>query len=265
MLQEMVQRIRSLPVVKQMRKSRWKRNFFDAPDGSWGLYGGFTSISEARKAIPKSSTYDDDRLVDMNVDYFSRVHLFDYPLLFWLSKLISQASAKRVVDFGGHVGVKFYAFRDYLTLPEDFDWHVVDVETMVRRGREKAAAAGETRLSFSTDLASAPPSRVLICSGSLSYVEDNLADLVKRCVLRPAFVITNKVSVLDGKEIVTLEGFGASIIPYRMLDGRTLNASMQGLGYQLVDHWEIPDRKFSIPHVAEAQAVVNIGQVWQSP
>ena len=45
----------------------------------------------------------------------------DYPLLFWFSELFREG-ATSVFDFGGHIGVKYYAFQRYLPYPDNLRW-----------------------------------------------------------------------------------------------------------------------------------------------
>ena len=56
-----------------------------------------------------------------------------------------RAGARRLFEFGGHVGVAYYAYRSHLTLPEGFSWTVCDVP---------AVAATSTGLPMSASLSS---------------------------------------------------------------------------------------------------------------
>jgi hypothetical protein len=62
---------------------------------------------------------------------------------------------------------------------------------------------------------------------------------------------------------VTLENFGVSWIPYRIQSLEQFKAALTAIDYQLVDEWEIAERRYSVPFVEKAQQVMNVGQVWK--
>ena len=66
----------------------------------------------------------------------------DYPVLFWLSRLIP--GAELLFDLGGDVGSRYLVFRKYLTYPDNFTWLVNDIPSIVTLGgtvaQEEAAA-----------------------------------------------------------------------------------------------------------------------------
>lgn len=42
-------------------------------------------------------------------EYLEKLTLQDYTFLFWLQKIVTQPM--KLVDLGGHIGVKWYAYR----------------------------------------------------------------------------------------------------------------------------------------------------------
>ncbi len=86
------------------------------------FWGRFRSAEEARAAPPPSlpSTYADPTLTHLNEEVFEEIHPFDWPVMFFLRKFIDEFGADSLIDFGGHAGVKFTAFRQLLALPDDF-------------------------------------------------------------------------------------------------------------------------------------------------
>ena len=265
MISELAEFVRNLPGVYSLRRARQKRRFFFA-EQTWGLWGDYASMSEARTHTgdPNGSSYDNDDVVDLNLDYFSRFLVFDYPVAYWLRRIITEEAVDSLVDFGGHVGVKYYSYRDRLQLPDNFKWCVVDVAAMVRRGQQRAAESGTTHLTFFTEVSQAPASPLLFCSGSLPYVEETIDEIIRKMVKRPRYVVINKLAVLPDRQVIALEGFGLRRIPYRVLSLVEFNSRLAALDYEMLDSWDIPERQHSIPFVDHAKAVKSVGQVWRS-
>jgi len=265
MLDEVADAIRNTPGVYRLRKLRYERRFFSNPGDYWGLLGSFASMEEARRYTdhPEFASYDNEAVVDVLLDYFSTLSLFDYPVLYWLNRLIDEESLESLVDFGGHVGVKYYAYTNHVRLPSTFKWAVVDVPAMVRRGEKKSREAGSPHLEFHTRIEDAPHTSLLFCSGSLMYVNQRIDQIVPAMKAKPDYLLINKLAVLPDKEIVALEGFGNVCVPYRVFSDKHFRRSVDEMGYELVDSWEIPDRTHSVPFVDEARGIKSIGQVWK--
>lgn len=266
MLQDYVDFIRMMPGIYQLRRRRYERKFFSTTRECWGLCGAYQSMEHARQQVPdlKKSTYDDDDIVEVNLEWFSTLSLFDYPVLYWLSRLIGEHEVDSIVDFGGHVGVKYYAYSDRLQFPESFKWCVVDVPAMVQRGKEKARELGISHLMFIADIEAAPATKLLFCSGSLMYADLSIDQIVSKMVARPEYILINKLAVLPDQEVFSLEGFGVSRVPYHVFNLKQFNEAISKLNYELIDIWEIEDRTHEIPFVEYAQEVKSIGQVWKS-
>ena len=113
MLDKIVDFIRMMPGVYQLRKARCKRAFFSRNE-YWGLWGDYRSFEHARQQIndPNKSTFDNDGVVDVCLEWFSQTSLFDYPIIYWLLRLIDEKKIDSMGDFGGHVGVKDYAYKN---------------------------------------------------------------------------------------------------------------------------------------------------------
>ena len=232
----------------------------------WGLWGDYPSLEFARQQIAdqSKSTYDNDDVVDISLEWFSRVSLFDYPILYWLLRFINEKNIDSIMDFGGHIGVKYYAYQGYIRLPDSFKWRVVDVPAMVHRGKEKAKEEGIKNLEFFSDVEEVPATSVLFSSGSLMYADISIDQVVSNMLVRPSYILINKLAVLPDTEVISLEGFGHSCIPYRVFSLRRFNEAVSNLDYELIDSWEIEDRTHSIPFVERAHEVKSIGQVWKS-
>src|SRR3954463_8216558 len=105
-----IETVRTAPVVLDLHRLSRRRRFFKAVDEQtwWGVYPSFAAASEA---VPGSAAkgYDAAAPAGMYRHMLDRLHPRDYPVMFWLGDLFKRG-ARSVFDFGGHVGVKYYAY-----------------------------------------------------------------------------------------------------------------------------------------------------------
>lgn len=241
-----VDRIKLLPGVRPVLEHRYERFFASAADHQLfrGVYGSF---AEAARSAPNTKPvgYDDPGPADMYRSRLEQVFPTDYPPLFWLSKLL--ASARSLFDFGGHVGVKYYAYARYLDYPPDLQWIVCDVPAVTRAGDELARERSASGLTFVTDFGSASGADILFCCGSLQYVETPLEKLLEGLRDLPKHVIVSSTPLGDGPSFVTLNSIGTAFCPYSVRQRSELVRSMQRLGYVVEDEWEHPGKTCIIP------------------
>lgn len=207
--------------------------------------GAYATIEEATAAIRRGVLvgYDNDAVLLRDFDLMCEITLQDYPMLFWLRRL---APLTRVlVDAGGHMGTKYRAFRNHLDLDGDIEWVVYDLPTMVRAGRERAKDEGLNRLRFVDTLSEAPDADVLLASGLLQYLDIPFGDLLRQLPAMPRHLLLNKVQTREGPSVVTLENFIYAEVPYQIRNRAGFLASLDALGYDIVDEWTIP----SLSHV----------------
>ncbi|MGE0596397.1 MAG: methyltransferase, TIGR04325 family [Hyphomonadaceae bacterium] len=209
--------------------------------------GAFTTYAEAMAAVKPSKLagYDHEEIADISFERMCQIQLWDYPVLFWLNQLAADAPA--LIDAGGHMGTKYRAFRNHLALPDSFDWAVYDVPAIVRAGRARAEADGLLGISFHERLEETPAADILLCSGLLQYLDIPFQDLIDRLPQKPRHLILNKVATRDGPTIVTLEDFNTAEVPYQIRDHAGFVASLEALGYDLIDTWVIPELSRSHP------------------
>lgn len=235
------------PPVRARLQARYEQTFATAEKAHLfrGVYGSF---DEAARAAPGSKPigYDNPGPASMYRNLLETVHLSDYPVLFWLARVIGPGT-KRLFDLGGHVGVRFYGFRTHLALPESFTWQVMDVPAVVQAGRELANEKRATSLTFTDrrdDLAGAD---ILFATGSLQYLEKPLHEILAPLPDRPAHVIINQLPMHDGAAYYTLQSIGTAFCPYRIEDRPGLVAGMAALGYDQLDAWRTPEKTCPIP------------------
>jgi putative methyltransferase (TIGR04325 family) len=219
--------------------------------------GAFRSHDEALRHVRsgKLRGYDNDGVSEVSKLLMQEVPLWDYPVLYWLKRLSPEVG--RVVDAGGHIGVKYRAFARYLDL-DRIDWIVYDVPAQVRAGRTEARPEDRT-LSFVDRLEDAPPTDVLLASGLLQYLDQPLAGLVGRLSRRPRHILLNKVATRDGPTVVTLENFGLAEVPYHIRNACEVPDALAALGYDVVDSWIIESIAHRIDTHPELGSVVSRG------
>ena len=224
--------------------------------------GRFLTPEAAMASVPafRRSTYDNQELIPHGIKAFSVVHNFDWPVLFYLQKLLQQNQLHTLTDFGGHVGVKFYAYRDKLTFPADLNWQVVEVPAMVAEGRRRVTP-GVTSLNFFENIADTAPADVLICSGVLQCAPFTIEEIVAQLPAKPRVILLNKVAVSRTQGFYTVENF-IKCLPYRVLGPADLAETRAKLGYTLAANWQIPDRDIAVLTPQGAERVPLIGEAW---
>jgi putative methyltransferase (TIGR04325 family) len=239
---------KELPVVSTLMRRRYERAFRSA-DGLNLWYGVYRSFAAAAAAAPTRVPlgYDQATTVDLyDAEQFQRVGPQDYPVLYWLLRECGPSS--RLFDFGGHVGVSYYAYRPYLAPDHMPDWTVCDVPAVVRGGAARAEARGASSLHFTTEFANADGRDVLLISGALQYIETPLAQMLSALAQRPRYVILNKLPTSD-RELITLQNIGVAYCPYRIAARQGLPTLLAAVGYEHVDEWEIPgERRTKLPY-----------------
>jgi putative methyltransferase (TIGR04325 family) len=182
----------------------------------------------------------------------SQIRRSDLRVLSWLERLLPEINC--LLDVGGHMGVKYRAFRERLGLDDrGLRWIIYDTPVMVRAGRERAAADGLHALAFIERLDDAPAVDLMLCSGLLQYLDIPFPDLMRQLPTRPRHMILNKVATRDGKAVVMLENFGAAEVPYQIRDRVEFVSSVGALGYEIVDEWVLPQ----FAHVIEADPTLG--------
>lgn len=221
--------------------------------------GAFASFDEAMASVRRGALagYDHDAISGVSRSVMEQVPLWDYPILYWLMRLAPEIS--RLVDAGGHTGVKYRAFGRYLDL-DRIDWIVSDLPAQVRAGRTMVRPEDRT-LSFIDHIEDAPAADLLLASGLMPYLDGSLADLVHPLRALPRYILLNKVVTRDGPTVVTLENFGVAEVPYQIRNDGEVPASLDALGYDIIDSWVIDSLGHNIPTHPELGRSVYRGYV----
>jgi putative methyltransferase (TIGR04325 family) len=209
--------------------------------------GVFDTAAAAAASAPANLPmgYDQPAAAAMYRDWLDKVALMDYPALYWLRRIGSEVHS--LFDYGGHVGLKYYAYKRYLSVPGDFVWTVCDVPAVATAGTELARENGAQNLKFVTSITAVDGQDLLMCSGSLQYIEPSLHTQLQPLARRPRHVVINGVPYHDGKTFFTLNSIGTAFCPYKIQNFAEFVAGMGQLGYELVDRWSIPGKECIIP------------------
>jgi putative methyltransferase (TIGR04325 family) len=210
------------------------------------VYSGVYPTHEAAvQAVPKGGFvgFDDPSIPDFYLHYHFGLNPSDYPVLFWLGKIIQPG--KDVFDFGGGVGQCRYAYEPYL-LPTGHSlsaarWVVCDLPAFVERGKEVAAEKGISGLRFTTDFQTASESPIFLTNGALQFMHQDLSELLAGLDRLPEHVLVNRVPAYDGPEYFTVQrSRHRSYTPYRVMNRDAFSQRMRALGYRREDTWEVP-------------------------
>jgi putative methyltransferase (TIGR04325 family) len=239
--------LRSLPGIHRMRRASFRHQFLNDPTAH--LFDGvFATFEEAQRHAPESkpSSYDNTPSAEIYRDKL-RVDAYDHPAMFWLAQSFADGLA-HVADVGGSIGIKFYAFRSCMRMPDSLRWLVVDMPTVAELGRR---IAGEWNappcLGFSSDLREADGTDVLFCSGSLQYLPQSLAEILDAMERRPKRIIINTTPIHESRSFFTLNSMGTAICPYRVAQRKAFVDAIRERGYRLRDDWRNIGKAMTLP------------------
>lgn len=243
-----IETLTRLPGVRQLLRRRFARRF-EGPHGAGACRGVHASFAGAAAAAPSAGAlgYDHAAAAELYEDLLGEVRPKDYPVLFWLRDAIDGAT--RLFDYGGHVGLAYYAYRTRLALPPALVWTVCDVPSVAARGEQLAASRGVAgSLRFTGAFGDADGADVLLAAGSLQYIETPLDTLLSTLAAPPTHLLVNQTPTTTGAEFWTVQHIGVAYCPYRIANRDALPTALAARGYELVDRWHDPSRTFRLPY-----------------
>ena len=205
----------------------------------WGCSRGvFETFEQAMSAAPRTKNTGWDTS-DLAKEFYQKplyrsIRSFDYPILFWLSKLLRENQS--VFDFGGSYGIHFFAYDKHLGYPSGLRWVVCDLPEITRLGQEKAKKEGRSEISFTNDLCEASGKDIFISSGSIQYA-DSFFETFSQIPSLPPHLLINRVPLYPGKTFVTLQNCGRTFCAEYIFNEEQFISSFVRLGYVLVDRW----------------------------
>jgi putative methyltransferase (TIGR04325 family) len=228
------------------------RNFLNSYLPSWVKYRGvFNSFEEALATAPKNIPvgFDHAQFAGYYKWLAEAPRAGDYPTMFWLREVLKSGS--RVFDFGGNVGVTFFAWQNHIDYPSDIHWMVEDVSSILDAGRAFVKERGETRVQFTDRFEDADGYDILLSCGCLQFVEPTLGTLLSSLQDLPRHIIINRLPLHASNECVTLQNIRWQLSAYHVFQYDHFVSELEALGYTLVDLWSDGDSNCWIPFYPE--------------
>ncbi|MET3495090.1 TIGR04325 family methyltransferase [Variovorax boronicumulans] len=228
-------------------ETAYRQKFLNNQDENLFM-GSFESFAAAEAGAPPSKDVGYDHASAANL-YSPQIYFYDYPGLFWLGRSI-DAGLTRIFDLGGHIGIKYYAFRRVLSYPDSLRWTVCDVPSVIENGRAVAVQREVTgQLAFTTDYREASGCDVLYASGSLQYLPVRIDEMLSTLQAKPKRIVLNTTAVHPERTIYTLNSIGVAVCPYRIQHHEELLATLTRSGYRKRDAWRNEGKPIEVPFV----------------
>lgn len=216
----------------------------DHPGLFVGVYSGYP---EALKAIPaqRSAGWDHEAVAGIWVDEIAPMQPSSYAVFLWIDRLLGPGQT--LVDFGGSIGLGYFAYQRFRKLPDGSRWVVAEVPAIAEQGRRVAEREHAAALSFVTRLEDAPRADLLLSAGALQYMEESVPGLLERLGSKPRHLIFNKLPLTEAEGYWTLQNFGPAVSPYRVYNEREFLGYFEAHGYRLRDRWQVAELDCQIP------------------
>jgi len=250
--------VKMTSLLRPVFERLYERRFASSAIG--GFRGVFPSFAQANLSTPKTKPvgFNIEEYAKEFSDRRGKVFSFDYPVMLWLQKLLSENCV--IFDYGGHLGTHFYAYAQYLSYPDELRWIVCDLPLITRAGKELALKMNARRLDFVNNFDSAERSNILIAAGSLQYIENPpLCQLLRGLDRRPAHLLLNKLPLYDGPQFVTLQNGGPSFHAQYVFNRREFIDGLEAIGYHLKDQWTVETHSGYIPFHPESSFPYHSG------
>ena len=232
-----------------VREAAYKRKFVENPEGENLFMGSYESFEAAEASVPPGKAIGYDNAEAAKTLYSHQLYFYDYPGLFWLGRALEEGM-RSVFDLGGHVGIKYYAFRRVIPYPADLRWTVCDVPGVVQTGRELAVQRAVTsQLDFTTDFRAASGCDVLYAAGCLQYLPLRISEMLAQLPVKPKRIVINTAATHPDRTLFTLNSIGFAVCPYRIQHHDALQNELLESGYKRRDAWRNEGKPIEIPFV----------------
>jgi putative methyltransferase (TIGR04325 family) len=209
-----------IPGLRAWHRAQYRRHFTKYSQWERLFHGVYATWHEALSAIPAGRPvgYDNPETATF-LGSESPMLPSEYPVLFWLASLLREET--QVFDFGGYLGLSYRWGKPYGFYPANLRWTVYDVPAVVRAGEAMLLRAPDPHLAFTEHFAEAASAGVLLASGSLQFDEQPFATRLGDLSAKPRHLLINKTP-----------------LTHRHAD---FVASIEALGYRLIDTWKNPE------------------------
>ena len=255
--------IDSLP-VRTLREQYYRKRFFRRRGWRNLHYGVFNTFAEAREEARRHHVvahYELDHTEWLQSHMHLRLH--DYPVLFWLEKLL--VSTNRIVDLGGSVGVSYYSYSKRLAMAAGLEWLVLELPEVVVQGRAIAEQRHAFPLRFADSFDNIDGGGALLCAGALQFIEEPLPQLLQRCKTPPSHLLINRIPMREARGYVTLQNTGQAIAPSHVFCRADFLAALVQLGYVLEDEWDCLENSLPLPFHPELSVPSYTGLYLRKP
>jgi len=234
------------PFLRQWHRMQYQRHFEKVYQYERIFSGVYPDYATALSHIPKDRPvgYDNPETATF-LGRTSSMLPSEYPVLFWLAQILRDN--RTVFDFGGYLGLNYNWYQRYRIYPPNMFWTIYDVPAVVLEGQRILETEPDPRLRFTADFSLAASAAVLLASGSLQFCDESLAQMLARLANKPKHLLINKTPLTEGNTFFTLNNMGPAISVYKIANRTEFIASLEALGYELVDSWKNPDLTCYIP------------------
>jgi putative methyltransferase (TIGR04325 family) len=200
--------------------------------------------------VSRLTGWDNEASASIWVDNIHQIEPYfippsSYAVLFWLLRLMCEGIS--LIDFGGSIGLTYYRYRRFASLPAKTRWIVVELPKIVEEGRRVAMREGAHGLEFETAIETVLDCDILLCGGALHYMERSVPGLLEMRAAKPPHVILNMVPLTTGEAYWTLQNYGPAIAPYRVYNEAEFIGYFEKAGYAMKDRWVVPESDCYVP------------------
>ncbi len=236
----------SVPFLRQWHRMQYQRHFHKIADYERIFSGVYPDFATAQSHIPKDRPvgYDNQETATF-LGREAPLQPSEYPVIFWLSQLLRENAT--LFDFGGYLGLLYNAYQRFKIFPDDLLWTVYDVPAVVAAGEAILKAEPDSQLRFTTSFEEASSASILLAAGAVHFCEEGFGSMLSRLKTLPTHLLINKLPATDGSQSFTLNNMGPAISPYKIANRAEFIASIESLGYKMIDRWKNPDMTCYIP------------------
>jgi putative methyltransferase (TIGR04325 family) len=220
--------------IPYAREKYFQKEFSKRSPSCKGLYKSFADAA-ADAPGDKLRGYDHRVISEFYRTRIDELNSSDYPVLFWLTRLLPHARV--VFELGGSVGVGYYAYRRFVPFPEDLQWIICELPEAVQFGQEIALERNEKSLSFTDQRQVASDPDIYATFGALQYIEEPFDRIIASLRSKPPHILINRVPLTNSDAFITLQNNGLWFSPYKVDNRAEFVKSVEALHYELIDKW----------------------------